>query len=112
MSDRALGAVLLVASTAGFVYYTVWTLALPFVDADQPLHRLFPPRHWAVIVPAYAIAVRPRALLSHAPRAAAHARARQMVIALVAAYAAKVLLLPERKKQARAPAESTALFCA
>ena len=59
MSDQALGAALLVASTAGFAYYTVWTLALPFVDADQPLHRLFPPRHWAVALPAYAIAVRP-----------------------------------------------------
>jgi hypothetical protein len=34
-------------------------------------------------------------------------RARQAVIALVAAYAAKVMLLPERKKQARAPAAST-----
>ena len=40
----------------------------------------------------------PRALLTRSP---------QVVIALVAAYAAKVLLLPERKKQARAPAAST-----
>ena len=108
MADRALGAALLVASSAGFLYYTVWTLALPFVDADQPLHRLFPPRHWAVAVPAYAIAVRAAFLRAPRPPAPAcasrHVTREQVVVSLVAAYAAKVMLLPERKKQARAHA--------
>jgi dolichyl-phosphate mannosyltransferase polypeptide 2 regulatory subunit len=75
MSDRVLGVALLVASTAGFAYYTVWTLALPFVDADQPLHRLFPPRHWAVALPAYAIAVRPAFCVAHCVRCGALRRA-------------------------------------
>ena len=60
MSDRVLGACLLVAASLGFAYYTVWALALPFVDAEQPLHALFPPRHLAVALPAAAIAVRLR----------------------------------------------------
>jgi hypothetical protein len=58
MSDRALGALLLAASSLGFAYYTAWTLLLPFVEPDQPLHALFPPRHLAVALPAAAVAVR------------------------------------------------------
>jgi dolichyl-phosphate mannosyltransferase polypeptide 2 regulatory subunit len=60
LSERALGGALLAASSVGFCYYSVWVLALPFVDADQPLHALFPPRHLAVALPAYAIVVRER----------------------------------------------------
>jgi hypothetical protein len=109
MSDRVLGVALLVASTAGFAYYTVWTLALPFVDADQPLHRLFPPRHWAVALPAYAIAVRPAFCVASCVRCGALRRCgRQVVVSLVAAYAAKVMLLPERRKQARKAQRSLA----
>ena len=58
MSDRVLGLSLFVAALCGFVYYTVWALALPFVDAEQPLHAFFPPRHLAVALPAAAVAVR------------------------------------------------------
>ena len=61
-------------------------------------------------MPAYAIAVRLRTRLARSYcglRCCADARAAQVVIALVAAYAAKVLLLPERKKQARTRATST-----
>jgi hypothetical protein len=33
----------------------VWTLVLPFVDAEQLwVHALFPARHWAVALPALA----------------------------------------------------------
>jgi hypothetical protein len=60
LSDRVLGGALLAASSLGFCYYSIWVLALPFVDADQPLHALFPPRHWAVALPAYALVVRAR----------------------------------------------------
>ncbi len=52
--ERALAYALLSSSSAGFVYYTVWTLVLPFVDADQAVHALFPARHWAVALPALA----------------------------------------------------------
>ena len=56
--DRLLGAALIVVATVLFAYYTVWTLVLPFVEADQPLHRFFPDRYYAVAVPAYAGVVR------------------------------------------------------
>jgi hypothetical protein len=119
MADRALGAALLVASTLGFVYYSVWVLALPFVDAEQPLHALFPPRHWAVALPAYAIVVRCglRATQRRAAQRAAalalvgaqgtgadtgspgaHARP-QVLLSLIAAFLAKVMLLDGRKKK-------------
>ena len=52
MSHRLAGRLLLSSLALSFAYYTVWTLVLPFVEADQPLHRLFPPRHLAVALPA------------------------------------------------------------
>jgi poly(3-hydroxybutyrate) depolymerase len=52
MSHRLAGQLLLSALALSFVYCTVWTLVLPFVEADQPLHLLFPPRHYAVALPA------------------------------------------------------------
>jgi dolichyl-phosphate mannosyltransferase polypeptide 2 regulatory subunit len=69
---------MLIAATAIFLYYTVWTLFMvclppeflpdyyvlsvqtieslsnniqPFVDEDHPLHSLFPPRVWAIRIP-------------------------------------------------------------
>lgn len=66
---------MLIAATAIFVYYTVWTLfmvrplsnlptltrqshvrrilthAQPFVDEDHVLHSLFLPRVWAIRIP-------------------------------------------------------------
>lgn len=62
---------MLVAATAIFVYYTVWTLFMvrlllhlappfsslytnsiqPFVDDDHILHSLFLPRVWAIRIP-------------------------------------------------------------
>lgn len=46
------GAALLASTTLAFLYYSFWVLVLPFVDADQPVHALFPPRHLAVALPA------------------------------------------------------------
>lgn len=57
-ADVLLGQALLGVSTLCFLYYSFWVLVLPFVDDDQPLHALFPPRHFAVVLPAYAILVR------------------------------------------------------
>ncbi|EOA81546.1 uncharacterized protein SETTUDRAFT_58079, partial [Exserohilum turcica Et28A] len=42
---------MLVAATVVFVYYTVWTLFMPFVDDDHILHSLFLPRVWAIRIP-------------------------------------------------------------
>ncbi|KFA62223.1 hypothetical protein S40285_07724 [Stachybotrys chlorohalonatus IBT 40285] len=42
---------MLVAASVVFLYYTIWTLLMPFVDDDHPLHHFFPPRVWAIRIP-------------------------------------------------------------
>ncbi|GFF53030.1 dolichol phosphate-mannose biosynthesis regulatory protein [Aspergillus udagawae] len=42
---------MLLVATAIFLYYTAWTLLMPFVDQGHPLHDLFPPRKWAIRIP-------------------------------------------------------------
>ncbi|ODQ51397.1 hypothetical protein SAICODRAFT_46525, partial [Saitoella complicata NRRL Y-17804] len=42
---------MLLLSTALFAYYSIWILLMPFVDADHPVHALFPPREWAIRIP-------------------------------------------------------------
>ncbi|TKA63821.1 hypothetical protein B0A55_10017 [Friedmanniomyces simplex] len=49
--DKLVGASMLVAASAVFLYYTIWTLLLPFVDSNHPLQSLFPPRVWAIRIP-------------------------------------------------------------
>ncbi|KAF1947341.1 dolichol phosphate-mannose biosynthesis regulatory [Clathrospora elynae] len=51
MLDRLVGLSMLIAATAIFVYYTVWTLFMPFVDDDHFAHTLFLPRVWAIRIP-------------------------------------------------------------
>jgi len=48
---RLVGFSMLIVATAVFLYYTVWTLLMPFVDEDHSLHSLFPPRVWAIRIP-------------------------------------------------------------
>lgn len=60
---------MLIVASAVFLYYSVWTLLMvcveyyafpflhtaehtqPFVDPDQPIQNLFPPRVWAIRLP-------------------------------------------------------------
>ncbi|GFP52195.1 hypothetical protein TASIC1_0001034700 [Trichoderma asperellum] len=42
---------MLVAASVIFLYYTIWTLLMPFVDIDHPLQNLFLPRVWAIRIP-------------------------------------------------------------
>ncbi|KAF2095637.1 dolichol phosphate-mannose biosynthesis regulatory [Rhizodiscina lignyota] len=51
MLDRLVGAMMLIVASAVFLYYTIWTLMMPFVDEDHPAHSLFPPRVWAIRIP-------------------------------------------------------------
>ncbi|MCJ1446251.1 MAG: hypothetical protein MMC23_006756 [Stictis urceolatum] len=51
MFDQLVGLAMLVAATVVFLYYTTWTLLMPFVDNGHPLHDLFPPRVWAIRIP-------------------------------------------------------------
>ncbi|XP_071494274.1 dolichol phosphate-mannose biosynthesis regulatory protein-like [Diadema antillarum] len=49
--DQAVGMGMLSFAGMVFVYYTFWIIVLPFIEADQIVHQLFPPRKYAVIVP-------------------------------------------------------------
>jgi len=49
--DKIVGLAMLIAASAVFLYYTFWTLVMPFVDSDHPLQNIFPPRVWAIRIP-------------------------------------------------------------
>ncbi|PWI74887.1 dolichol phosphate-mannose biosynthesis regulatory protein [Purpureocillium lilacinum] len=49
--DKLVGLAMLVAATVVFLYYTIWTLLMPFVDDDHPLQNFFLPRVWAIRIP-------------------------------------------------------------
>ncbi|CCC05938.1 unnamed protein product [Sordaria macrospora k-hell] len=51
MLDKLVGLAMLVAATFVFLYYTIWTLLMPFVDSDHPLQNVFPAREWAIRIP-------------------------------------------------------------
>ncbi|KIH92219.1 dolichyl-phosphate mannosyltransferase polypeptide 2, regulatory subunit [Sporothrix brasiliensis 5110] len=51
MLDKLAGLAMLVAASVVFLYYTIWALLMPFVDADHPLQNFFPPRVWAIRIP-------------------------------------------------------------
>ncbi|KAK9363636.1 dolichol phosphate-mannose biosynthesis regulatory [Lipomyces starkeyi] len=38
-------------ATFVFLYYTIWTLIMPFVDTTHPIQNIFPPREWAIRIP-------------------------------------------------------------
>lgn len=51
MLDKVAGMAMLIVATTVFLYYTAWTLLMPFVDPGHPLHDFFPPRVWAIRIP-------------------------------------------------------------
>ncbi|EED17099.1 dolichol phosphate-mannose biosynthesis regulatory protein Dpm2, putative [Talaromyces stipitatus ATCC 10500] len=51
MLGPLVGSAMLLVATAIFLYYTAWTLLMPFVDQGHPLHDLFPSRVWAIRIP-------------------------------------------------------------
>ncbi|KAF8544313.1 dolichol phosphate-mannose biosynthesis regulatory, partial [Trichophaea hybrida] len=42
---------MIIIATVVFLYYTIWTLFMPFVDENIELHNFFPPRVWAIRIP-------------------------------------------------------------
>ena len=51
ITDKVFGLSLLAAAAVIFIYYTLWVVVTPFVDADHPLQQYFPERQWAIILP-------------------------------------------------------------
>ncbi|KAI0031713.1 dolichol phosphate-mannose biosynthesis regulatory [Vararia minispora EC-137] len=43
---------MMLAAAVVFTYYTLWAIFLPFLDSSSPLHDFFPPREWAIRLPA------------------------------------------------------------
>ncbi|WFD39661.1 Dolichol phosphate-mannose biosynthesis regulatory protein [Malassezia japonica] len=52
LSDRLIGGTCLAVAVFVFVYYTLWALISPFFPDDSSIHGYFPPRVWAVRLPA------------------------------------------------------------
>ncbi|KAM6500501.1 Dolichol phosphate-mannose biosynthesis regulatory, partial [Amanita muscaria] len=52
-SDKVLGGSMLLAASVVFTYYTFWAILLPFFDSSSEIHSYFPPREWAVRIPAF-----------------------------------------------------------
>ncbi|CDH56566.1 predicted protein [Lichtheimia corymbifera JMRC:FSU:9682] len=50
-TDKAVGAIAFFSAIAIFVYYTLWSLVMPFVDEDHPLQNYFPPWEYAIRIP-------------------------------------------------------------
>ncbi|XP_006458105.1 hypothetical protein AGABI2DRAFT_63676 [Agaricus bisporus var. bisporus H97] len=44
---------MLLTAAVVFAYYTTWAILLPFFDSSSYIHGLFPPREWAVRLPAF-----------------------------------------------------------
>ncbi|KAI5197635.1 hypothetical protein E4T39_07198 [Aureobasidium subglaciale] len=48
---------MLIIATTVFLYYTFWTLVMPFVDSSHPSQSFFLPRVWAIRIPVILILV-------------------------------------------------------
>ncbi|TFK89147.1 dolichol phosphate-mannose biosynthesis regulatory protein Dpm2 [Polyporus arcularius HHB13444] len=46
---------MLLAAAVIFLYYTVWTLLLPFLDESSPIHGWFPSREWALRIVSFVV---------------------------------------------------------
>ncbi|TFK42559.1 dolichol phosphate-mannose biosynthesis regulatory [Crucibulum laeve] len=57
VSDKALGGSMLLAAAVVFSYYTTWAIFLPFIDPSSQIYNYFPPREWAVRLPAVVLVV-------------------------------------------------------
>ncbi|WFD33610.1 Dolichol phosphate-mannose biosynthesis regulatory protein [Malassezia cuniculi] len=57
LSDRLIGGALLAVASFVFVYYTLWAIVTPFFPDDAFIQSYFPPRVWAVRLPALILVV-------------------------------------------------------
>ncbi|TBU50878.1 dolichol phosphate-mannose biosynthesis regulatory protein Dpm2 [Dichomitus squalens] len=46
---------MLLCAAVTFLYYTFWTLLLPFFDEDSPIHDWFPAREWALRIVSFIV---------------------------------------------------------
>ncbi|CAO1635332.1 unnamed protein product [Jaminaea pallidilutea] len=56
-SDRIVGGAMLFVAAFVFSYYTIWAFVTPFLSSSSSIHSLFPPREWAVRLPALILVV-------------------------------------------------------
>lgn len=84
--DALVGLAMLGIATAVFCYYSVWVLILPFVDETHFIARYFPPREWAIWLPAMLLVAG---------------------VAVVGTFIGFVMIKSERKRQAKLAAKKT-----
>ncbi|KAH0615552.1 hypothetical protein JD844_004983 [Phrynosoma platyrhinos] len=53
-TDQLVGYGLVAFSLVLFAYYTIWIIALPFIESEHPIHTFFLPREYSVIIPVVA----------------------------------------------------------
>ncbi|PUU76644.1 dolichol phosphate-mannose biosynthesis regulatory protein Dpm2 [Tuber borchii] len=83
MLAKLTGVMMLMVASIVFLYYSIWTLFMPFVDEGHQLHDLFPPRVWAIRIPVILILIG---------------------IAVVGSFLSVVMIRSGRKKAAKAKA--------
>ncbi|ODV87390.1 hypothetical protein CANARDRAFT_26789 [[Candida] arabinofermentans NRRL YB-2248] len=49
--DKLVGLSMLLIANLIFIYYTVWTFVLPFINEESFIQLLFPPRDFAIKIP-------------------------------------------------------------
>ncbi|KAI7837990.1 hypothetical protein COHA_008172 [Chlorella ohadii] len=54
MEQRRLGGLVLLLTAAAWLYYSAWVLITPFIEREQPVRLIFPPRDWALAAPVLA----------------------------------------------------------
>ncbi|XP_028394834.1 dolichol phosphate-mannose biosynthesis regulatory protein-like [Dendronephthya gigantea] len=52
--DQVVGMAMMSLGSLIFIYYTLWVVLLPFVDADHVIQSYFPDRMYAMLIPVVA----------------------------------------------------------
>ncbi|KIS70681.1 uncharacterized protein UMAG_10259 [Mycosarcoma maydis] len=55
--NRTIGSLILLSTLTLFGLYTLWTIVLPFLPDDSPVHTWIPDRRWAITLPSLVLVV-------------------------------------------------------
>ncbi|SNX83025.1 uncharacterized protein MEPE_01731 [Melanopsichium pennsylvanicum] len=55
MPNRLVGLLILLISLTLFGSYTLWSIVLPFLPNDSPIHLWIPDRRWTIAIPSFVL---------------------------------------------------------